>query len=269
MNRSSRAESRDAAVTRPGALLRPLAAIAALLLGCPAPKNTSDGGLAACGSRGGCAAGVCDRQQNRCVGCRNSGDCFSSQVCVTGSCAATTACTTDFDCTPKGQLCDLVLGRCVQCKSSAECDGGEACLGFSCTAVTSCSSTVDCKSGLQVCATASAPRFPPAITAACQDCATAADCAPGSTCYQGLCGGDPCTQTSQCQNDAKTTPAEIAGCEDHRRATDAACHAESVVLSNCVLSLQTCGVDGRTDLNATLAKCSNESAAYTRCANPP
>lgn len=239
------------------------------LVGCFDPSARSDGGLPACGSRGVCSTGVCDRRLNRCVACRNSADCFSGQVCAGGSCVAATACASDPECFATGQQCDPSGSRCVQCRTSAECDGGQACLGFSCTAVTACTSIGDCAPGPQVCLPASAPRFPAALTQACQDCTGAADCAPGTGCYQGVCDADTCTQLSRCSGDARTSPADVATCEDKRSATGAKCYRESFALSNCVLTNQTCGVDNKTDLAATLSLCVDESNAYTSCANSP
>jgi hypothetical protein len=234
-----------------------------LAAGCPIAKGKTDGGLPDCSSVGTCGSGICDHASGTCVSCRNTGDCLSDEVCRNGACTSTLACTGDSDCA--GGHCDLVLRRCVDCTAASHCDGG-ACLGFTCTAVTGCTAAADCRAGLQVCGTADSLRFPAGVTQACQDCATASDCAPGLTCYQGVCGGDTCTHLSKCPSD----PAgDIGGCEDHRRAAGAACHAESDLLSACVLNNQTCGTDGRTDLNATLGYCTTESSAYNACANPP
>ena len=245
-----------------------LLAIAIATSGCPAKKATGDGGLPECGPRGVCGTGICDRALIRCVGCRSTRDCYSDEVCSAGNCNLATGCASDSDCKAKGKLCDLTLGRCVDCRAAAECDGGQACLGFTCTAVTACTTATDCQ-GQQVCATASGPRFPDGFTQACQDCASASACTAEQTCYQGVCGGDACTQVSGCPSDAKTSAGDVMRCEDHRKAVNSACHALSDVLSACVLNQQTCGADGKTDLTATLARCMAESNAYTACANNP
>ena len=246
-----------------------LFAFALLAAGCPAPPHNPDGGLLDCGAGGYCQTGVCDRRLNHCVGCRNSADCTAGQLCTGGSCVDAVGCTIDSDCTAKGLLCDPVLGRCIQCRTFAECDAGQACLGTSCADVTACTATTDCQSGLQQCLTATVPRYPTSFTKACQDCAAFGDCTGGVTCFEGICGGDPCIQGSRCSGDGAASPNDIASCEAHREATSSRCYSASFLLSNCLLNQQTCGSDRRTNLDATLARCSDQSTAYNSCVNPP
>jgi hypothetical protein len=145
------------------------------------------GSLGACGARGECATGVCNRPTNTCVTCRSPIDCEDGFVCTSGACVAATPCTSDLDCTPAGKVCDTSGGRCVQCKGSAECPSGQACIGFACTSAMSCMSSLECTARKQVCAPATPPRFPATVTQACQDCASNNDCPMGDECREGVC----------------------------------------------------------------------------------
>jgi hypothetical protein len=141
----------------------------------------------ACGMRGECTTGVCNRPTNQCVTCRAPIDCDDGFVCTNGACVAATACTSDLDCTPQGKVCDTAGRRCVQCTGSAECAMGQACVGFACTAVASCASSLDCTARKQVCAPVTPPSYPATATQACQDCATSNDCPAGNACQSGVC----------------------------------------------------------------------------------
>ncbi len=84
------------------------------------------------------------------------------------------------------------------------------------------------------------------------------------------CGGssDPCSggPASKCSADpapTKPTDAEIKACQEARKT--AKCVTEGDALGNCIIANQKCGSDNKTDITATLAACSSQTEAYTKC----
>jgi len=73
---------------------------------------------------------VCDVEGKRCVECVANADCKDGQACVDHACRS--ACTSDKDCTPKGQLCDTTQMVCVECVATADCDAKKYCVNHAC-----------------------------------------------------------------------------------------------------------------------------------------
>lgn len=82
------------------------------------------------------------------------------------------------------------------------------------------------------------------------------------------CGsGDPCTATSKCSADEKSTDAAIKSCQANF-ASGVACADQSKALANCIIANQVCGSDNKTDGAASLAKCTSEISKLSACQTP-
>lgn len=148
-----------------------------------------DGGIinGACTTSAECGAGVCDRAQGRCVGCRHSDECGSGQRCETGSCVASEVCDGDLACTQMGRVCDTAGARCVACNSAADCPSGP-CLGHSCFDNPSCTSSLECADLMMVCADVQPPAWPAEFLGqGCAECDGNNDCGLAEACESNFC----------------------------------------------------------------------------------
>ena len=55
-----------------------------------------------------------------------------------------TACSSNVDCQPLGQLCDLVRGRCAACRTTADCGTDQECTDGACLSFTPCADSTRC-----------------------------------------------------------------------------------------------------------------------------
>lgn len=77
-------------------------------------------------------------------------------------------------------------------------------------------------------------------------------------------GGDPCSATSKCSADPKSTSEQITACQALIK-DGAKCATELKATFTCSQANQVCGTDNKTDSAATGAKCTTENAAYVAC----
>lgn len=83
------------------------------------------------------------------------------------------------------------------------------------------------------------------------------------------CGsGDPCTATSKCANDPKSTDDQVKACQTAVKAVKdmyTKCTSQIDAAAACNVANQVCGSDGKTDGVATAAKCASETEAVAKC----
>lgn len=126
--------------------------------------------------------------------CQNDDDCGSNGGnCIAGQCFFHTACQSDKQCQPQGQVCNVAAGECVPCMADADCPKPMQCKAHACLPPpAACASTKDCAQGM-VCSKSAG---------ACVFCVATADCGAGQSCVDTVCVPQVCKPgQSKCQAD--------------------------------------------------------------------
>ena len=115
--------------------------------GCTSDSNCPNSSTPACNITTGICVQCTDTNHNQCI---------NTQTCINNICVASAACTMSSECQAPTPFCNTTLDVCVQCLKNTDC------------ASNYCGSNGTCQS---------AP----------SSCVTSKDCAPGSTCINGVC----------------------------------------------------------------------------------
>lgn len=186
----------------------------------PKPKEEPKKGE--CSQDSDCKAPTpkCDANQNKCVGCLSSIDCREDQNCTNNQCEdkVKPECARDADCRTKANPRCSTAGKCEwECTVDTDCSikmKNGKCQNYRCVNQSECSQDSDCRGKSKpFCSTAGKCEWGCKTSSDCRDascvdnqcaqnnaaCTNVSDCAPGQTCWMGLC-----TQACNPQNDTCT-----------------------------------------------------------------